>query len=95
MTRRRTTPEQAHIEELADCFDRTDVGNPEEFEGVEDVVIERRPELVQISVCIPSEDLAALRQQAERAGIGYTTLIHMIIHDHLNFSHRAKRKLSI
>ena len=94
MTRRRTTPEQARIEELADHFDRTDVGDPEEFEEVEDVVIERSPELAQISVRIPPEDLAALHQQADHAGIGYTTLIRMIIRDHLNSSHGAKRRLS-
>ena len=63
-----------------------------EFE--EDVVIERRPELAQISVRIPPEDLAALRQQADHAGIGYTTLIRMLIRDYLNSSHGAKRRLS-
>ena len=93
--KQREVPEQEQIEELAEHFDRTDVGDPAEFEEVEDVVIERRPELEQISVRIPSEDLAALRQQADRAGIGYTTLIRMIIRDHLNSSHGAKRRLSI
>lgn len=88
-------PDQARIEELAEHFDQTDVGDPAELEEVEDVIIERRPELAQISVRIPPEDLAALRQQAERAGIGYTTLIRMIIRDHLNSSHGAKRRLPV
>ena len=95
MTRRRQTPEQARIEELAEHFDRIDVGAPEEFEEVEDVIIERSPELAQISVRIPPEDLAALRQQADHVGIGYTTLIRMIIRDHLNSSQGAKRRLSV
>ena len=89
------TPSQAHIEELAEHFDRTEVGDPSEFEEVEGVVIERSPELAQISVRIPPEDLAALRQQADNAGIGYTTLIRMIIRDHLNSSQGAKRRLSV
>ncbi len=88
-------PDQARIEELAEHFDRTGVGDPEAFEEVEDVVIERRPELAQISVRIPPEDLAALRQQADHAGIGYTTLIRMIIRDHLNSAHGAKRRVSV
>ncbi len=59
-------PEQDRIEELAEHFDRTDVGvaSLAEFEEVEDVVIDRSPELAQISERIPPEDLAALRQQA-------------------------------
>lgn len=95
MTRRRAIPEQARVEELAEHFDRIDVGDPEEFEEVEGVVIERRPELAPLSVRIPPEDLAALRQQAERADIGYTTLIRRIIRDHLNSSQGAKRRLSV
>lgn len=88
-------PDQGRMEELAEHFDRTDVGDPAEFEEVEDVEIRRRPELAQISVRIPAEDLAALRRQAERAGIGYTTLIRMVIRDHLNSSHAAERRLSV
>jgi len=91
----RETPSQARIEELAEHFDQTEVGDPAEFEEVEDVVIERSPELVQISLRIPPEDLAALRQQADHAGIGYTTLMRMIIRDHLNSSQGAKRRLSV
>ena len=93
--KQREAPDQARIEELAEHFDRTEVGDPSEFEEVEDVVIERSPELAQISVRIPPEDLAALRQQADNAGIGYTTLIRMIIRDHLNSSQGAKRRLSV
>ena len=91
----REAPEQGRIEELAEHFDRTDVGDTAEFEEVEDVTIGRSPKLAQISVRIPPEDLAALRQQAERAGIGYTTLIRMVIRDHLNSSQGVNRRLSI
>lgn len=92
---RQEAADQARVEELAERFDRTDVGDPAEFEEVEDVTIERRPELAQISVRIPPEDLAALRQQADRAGIGYTTLIRMILRDHLNASHGTQRRMSV
>ncbi|MGB3683170.1 MAG: hypothetical protein WA990_11870, partial [Rubrobacteraceae bacterium] len=67
---RREAPEQERIEELAEHFDRADVGGPAEFEEVKDVTIGRSLELAQISVRIPPEDLAALRQQADHAGIG-------------------------
>lgn len=97
MTRRRQVPEQDRIEDLAEHFDRTDVSiaSLEEFEEVEDVVIERRPELAPLSVRLPPGDLAALRQHADRAGIGYTTLIRMIIRNHLNSSHGTSRRLSV
>ncbi|MGB3682564.1 MAG: hypothetical protein WA990_08755, partial [Rubrobacteraceae bacterium] len=65
-----------------------------EFEEVKDVTIGRSLELAQISVRIPPEDLAALRQQADHAGIGYTTLIRMILRDHLNSSQGVNRRLS-
>lgn len=93
--KQREAPDQTRIEELAEHFDQTDVGDPAEFEEVEDMVIERSPELAQISVRIPPDDLAALRQQADHAGIGYTTLIRMIIRDHLNSEHGVKRRLSV
>lgn len=93
--KQREVPDQTRIEELAEHFDGTDVGDPAEFEEAEDIVIERSPELAQISVRIPPEDLAALRQQAGHAGIGYTTLIRMIIRDHLNSSHGVKRRLPV
>lgn len=94
---RREAPDQSRIEELAEHFDQTEVGvaSLAEFEEVEDVVTERNPELVPLSVRIPPEDLAALLQQADHAGIGYTTLIRVIIREHLNSSLRVKRRLSI
>lgn len=55
-------PDQGRMEELAEHFDRTDGGDPVEFEEVEDVVVERSPEPARISVRVPAGDLAALRQ---------------------------------
>lgn len=42
-----------------------------------------RSELQQISLRLPKEDLEQLRRRAARAGVGYTTLIRMILHQHL------------
>ena len=47
------------------------------WEETTDVEI-RRPELDQISIRLPKEDLARLKAQAARAGVGYTTLVRMV-----------------
>jgi hypothetical protein len=73
---------QADLEELAGYFDRTDAGDFPWGEAT-DVVIERR-ELEQISLRLPKNDLAALRQRAAQAGVGYTTLIRMIVRQYLS-----------
>ena len=38
----------------------------------------------QIAIRIPNEDLAEARRIAERKGVGYQTLIKMIVHEGLN-----------
>lgn len=80
----RGMPSQSRMEELAERFDRG-VGDPEAWEEVpaEEARIER-PELEQISIRLPKEDLDAIRQRAARSGVGYTTLIRMILRQHLN-----------
>ena len=74
--------EQSRIEELARYFDQTDVSDPEGWEEADDVVVER-PELEQISLRLPKDDLAEIKRRANRAGVGYTTLIRMILREHL------------
>lgn len=74
--------EQSRIEELAEYFDRTDTSDPETWEEADDAIIER-PELEQISLRLPKEDLAEIKRRANRAGVGYTTLIRMILREHL------------
>lgn len=69
------------VQEIAEFFDRTDTSELD-LEPVEDVVIER-PELEQISIRLPKEDLEALRRRAAKSGVGYTTLIRMIVRAHL------------
>ena len=71
----------AHLEELAEYFDRTDSGDMP-WEEATEVVIER-PELEQISLRLPKDDLAALKKRSARAGVGYTTLIRMIVRQYL------------
>lgn len=69
------------VQEMAEFFDRT--GTSElDLEQADDVAIEK-PELEQISVRLPKEDLEALRRRAARSGVGYTTLIRMIVRAHL------------
>lgn len=72
------------IAEIADFFDRTDTSELSLQEASEADVVVERPELEQISIRLPKEDLAAIRRRAARSGVGYTTLIHMILREHLH-----------
>ena len=74
--------EQSRIEEVARYFDQTDVSDPDAWEEAEDAVVER-PELEQISLRLPREDIAEIKRRANRTGVGYTTLIRMILREHL------------
>ncbi len=74
--------EEGTLEELADYYDRTDTGELP-WEEAEDAIIER-PELEQISIRLPKEDIAELKRRASKAGIGYTTLLRMILREHLH-----------
>ena len=69
------------VQEIAEFFDRTDTGDLD-LEPADDVVV--GPEREQISIRLPKEDLDALRRRAARSGVGYTTLIRMIVRSHLN-----------
>jgi hypothetical protein len=80
--KKRRGPTQKRIEELADYYDRTDTGDLL-WEEAEDVIIER-PELEQISVRLPKEDLERIKRRAAKAGVGYTTLIRMILRAHID-----------
>ena len=75
---------QERIEELADYFDNTDLGEVPS-EEVTDVEIERW-ELEQVSLRLPVQDVKELRRRAAKLGVGYTTLIRMILRDHLRSS---------
>ena len=70
------------VQEMAEFFDRTDTSELD-LDEVDEVVIER-PELEQISIRLPKEDLDALRRRAAKSGVGYTTLIRMIVRAHLD-----------
>ncbi len=74
-------PAPGDLEELAEQFDRTDAGDMP-WDEATDLTIER-PELEQISLRLPKEDLAELKRRAARAGVGYTTLVRMILRQHL------------
>ena len=72
---------EAQLQELAEYFDRTDAGDLQ-WEEATDVAIERRA-LEQISLRLPKDDLAALKKRSARTGVGYTTLIRMIVRQYL------------
>jgi len=73
--------EEGSVEDLSNFYDRTDTGEFSwELSGQE--VIER-PELEQVSIRLPKEDLDVIRRRAAKAGVGYTTLIRMILREHL------------
>lgn len=72
---------QARVEELAEYFDRTDAGELPWDEAAEATIA--RPELEPISLRLPREDLEELKRRAARSGVGYTTLIRMIVRQHL------------
>ncbi len=72
------------IAEIADFFDRTDTSELSLQEASEADVVVERPELEQISIRLPKEDLAAIRRRAARSGVGYTTFIRMILREHLH-----------
>lgn len=72
---------RSDLNAMAEYFDQTDAGDLP-WDEATDMVIQR-PELEQISLRLPKEDLAALKRRAAAAGVGYTTLIRMILRQHL------------
>jgi predicted DNA binding CopG/RHH family protein len=74
-------PSEADLAAMAEHFDRTDAADLP-WEPAEHAEI-ARPELEQVSLRLPKEDLTELRRRAARAGIGYTTLIRMLVRQHL------------
>jgi len=69
-------PDLTDIDSLAEFFDRTDT---QELEW-EDVDVEfKKPELVNVSIRLPKEDLAAIKQAASKLGVGHTTYIRMVL----------------
>lgn len=69
------------VEELADYFDNNSTAEMP-LEPAGEVQVER-DELEQVSLRLPARDLAELRRQAAEKGLGYTTLIRMILREHL------------
>lgn len=74
-------PARGDVQEIAEFFDRSDTEELD-LEPADDVVV--GPELEQISIRLPKEGLHALRRRAAKSGVGYTTLIRMIVRPHLN-----------
>lgn len=80
-SRELTGTREVDVAALAAHFDHTDAATLP-WEPADDAAIER-PVLEQVSLRLPEEDLLELRRRAERAGIGYTTLIRMVLRQYL------------
>lgn len=80
---RRRGPTQERIEELADYYDRTDTAELEDEDVTDQVFIEATEDMEQVSVRLPKEDLELIKRRAKAAGVGYTTMIRMIVRAHL------------
>jgi predicted DNA binding CopG/RHH family protein len=74
---------QERIKELTDYYDRTDTAGLE-GEEVDPGVIDLDRDMEQVSIRLPRQDLESIKRRAERAGVGYTTMIRMILHAHLD-----------
>ncbi len=73
------------IEKIAEFYDKTDTGDLDWSEDEpENRAVAFRPELEQISVRLPKEDIEALKRRARKLGVGYTTILRMIVHEHVN-----------
>ena len=66
---------------LAEHFDATDASDLPWVEAEEVEIM--RSDLEDVSLGLPREDVAALKQRAAQTGVEYTTLIRMILRQHL------------
>jgi hypothetical protein len=73
---------EGSIEEIAEFYDNTDTGDFD-WTPTENITV-GRPEMEQISVRLAKEDVEALKRRAKRSGVGYTTILRMIVHEHVN-----------
>lgn len=74
---------QERIEELAEFYDNTDTSELEGEDVTNQGVIMGPEDMEQVSIRLPKEDLEQIKRRAKSAGVGYTTMIRMIIHAHL------------
>lgn len=76
--------ERGNVEEMADFYDRTDTSDLPWGEDVSDQgMIMSVEDMEQVSIRLPKEDLEQIKRRAKNAGVGYTTMIRMIVHAHL------------
>jgi hypothetical protein len=82
VARRLAELSEERVQELADYFDRTDTSELP-WDEATDIAIER-PELEQISLGLPKDDLASLKRRASRLGVSHATLVCTIVREYLN-----------
>lgn len=69
------------IDQLAEHFDATDASDLPWVEAEEVEIL--KSDLEGVSLGLPREDIAELKRRATLAGVQYTTLIRMILRQHL------------
>ncbi|WP_366923738.1 BrnA antitoxin family protein [Metallumcola ferriviriculae] len=74
-------PEFDSVKEMAEFFDRTDLTDIELSDARVDYQKGENSsrEMKHISIRVPKGDLEALQNLAEKAGVGYTTFVRMLI----------------
>lgn len=75
---------EGSIEEIAEFFDKTDTSDFDWGEDATEEAASVRREMESVSVRLPKEDVAALKRRAAKSGVGYTTLLRMIVHEHVH-----------
>lgn len=75
---------EGSIEEIAEFFDKTDTSDFDWGEDAPEDMATVRREMESVSVRLPKEDVAALKRRAAKSGVGYTTLLRMIVHEHVH-----------
>lgn len=76
-------PKFKSVEDMANFFDHTDTQG---LDWEDSKLKFERPEMANISVRVPKEDLLKIKKNAMALGIGYTALIRMIIHQYAKSS---------
>lgn len=66
---------------LAEFFEQVDLTD---LEGLEETDLRPERELVQVSLRLPREDVETFKKAADKAGVGHTTFMRMVLRRYVN-----------